>query len=155
MTMDSKTCLACKGLNPANANFCMQCGVKFPQHTKPKKEHMCHIDSFTARKKNNVLLLEWVVVNADKIVLNGTDVTGKTSCEVSVKGAQHYILRADNDVSFDVESLHLYCDTVTEYRERTIVKRVNNKGWIVTLLIVLILLLATGIYWYLYSNWYF
>lgn len=153
--MESKICKACKTLNPVKANYCIQCGVKFPQHTKPSKEHMCHIDSFTVRRMPKGLLLEWVAVNADKILLNGVDMTGKTSHKITPEGEQHYVLRADNDLSFDVEHLHLFSGKEVIYRERIDDSGDGRKGriWIAILSTALILSMAATVYLYLYNNW--
>lgn len=153
--MGSKTCMACKTENPVKANHCMCCGIKFPQHTKPGKEHMCHIERFTVKRLPEGLLLEWIAVNADTISLNGVNVTGTTSYKVAPDGECRYVLRADNDVSFDVDTLHVFNGKEVVYRLKTEEAAFGRKGkaWIAILSVALALSLVAVIYLSLYNNW--
>ena len=63
---------------------------------------MCHIENFSIKKQSNgKFLVEWVTINADKVILNGRDVTGKNKFIATVKGSQTISLRAENATSYD------------------------------------------------------
>lgn len=97
--MTTKECSSCKTANPISASFCRKCGHRFPEHTKPGKSQMCHIENFSIKKQSNgKFLVEWIAVNADKVILNGRDVTGKNKFIATVIGSQTISLRAENEI---------------------------------------------------------
>ena len=116
---------------------------------------MCHIERFTVKRLPEGLLLEWIAVNADTISLNGVNVTGTTSYKVTPDGECRYVLRADNDVSFDVDTLHVFNGKEVVYRLKTEEAAFGRKGkaWIAILSVALALSLVAVIYLSLYNNW--
>lgn len=123
--MATKECSSCKTSNPIHANFCRKCGHRFSEHTKPGKSHMCHIENFTIKKQSSgKFLVEWVAVNADKVILNGRDVTGTNKLLATVKGSQTISLRAENATSWDEKEVNVVYDSQTIYKDKIIEKKV-------------------------------
>lgn len=123
--MATKECSSCKTSNPIHANFCRKCGHRFPEHTKPGKSHMCHIENFTIKKQSSgKFLVEWVAVNADKVILNGRDVTGTNKLLATVKGSQTISLRAENTTSWDEKEVNVVYDSQTIYKDKIVEKKV-------------------------------
>lgn len=147
--MVSKDCSSCKTSNPISANFCRQCGLRFPEHTKPRKSHMCHIENFSVKKQaNGKFLVEWNAINAEKVTLNGGDVTGNNKSVVTVKGSYNITLRADNATSFDVKEFNVIYESQTIYKDKIVEKKVTSGVNVAVLfLIAFIILSAFSIYY--------
>lgn len=125
--MTTKECSSCKTSNPISASFCRKCGHRFPEHTKPGKSQMCHIENFSIKKQSNgKFLVEWVAVNADKVILNGRDVTGKNKFIATVKGSQTISLRAENATSYDEKEANVVYDSQTIYKDKIVEKKVTS-----------------------------
>lgn len=140
--MTTKECSSCKTTNPVSANFCRKCGHRFPEHTKPEKSQMCHIENFSIKKQSNgKFLVEWVAVNADKVILNGTDVTGNNKFIATIKGSQTISLRAENATSYDEKEVTVVYDSQTIYKDKIVEKKVVS-ATNVTAIIFLILFIA-------------
>lgn len=148
--MNNKECSYCKSPNPISANFCRKCGSRFPEHTKPGKSHMCHIENFAVKKQSNgKFLVEWDAINADKVTINGRDVTGENRFIVTVKGNQTILLRADNATSFDVKEVNVVYDSQIIYKDKVVERTVTSATNVVTiiLLIVFIIVSAFSLYY--------
>ena len=140
--MTTKECSSCKTSNPISASFCRKCGHRFPEHTKPGKSQMCHIENFSIKKQSNgKFLVEWEAVNADKIILNGRDVTGQNKFTATVKGCQTISLRAENATSYDEKEANVVYDSQTVYKDKIVEKKVVS-ATNVTVIIFLILFMA-------------
>lgn len=154
--MESKKCTSCSKLSPVRASYCRCCGSRFPEHTKPGKGGMCHIDSFIARKQaGSQFILEWKVANAEKVLLDGVDVTGKVSQEIKVDRFKKVSLRIENEISFDVEQIEIYYAEVTEYKYITVYKQ-KGGAWrflSITLIVILLILLLLSIRYIVYINY--
>lgn len=125
--MSNKECSSCKTANPASASFCRKCGQRFPEHTKPGKSQMCHIENFSIKKQTNgKFIVEWNAVNADKVTINGRDVTGKDKFIATIKGCETIILRAENETSFDVKEANVVYDSQTIYKDKIVEKKVTS-----------------------------
>ncbi len=125
--MTTKECSSCKTSNPISASFCRKCGHRFPEHTKPGKSQMCHIENFSIKKQSNgKFLVEWIAVNADKVILNGRDVTGKNKFIATVKGSQTISLRAENATSYDEKEANVVYDSQTIYKDKIVEKKVTS-----------------------------
>lgn len=140
--MLAKECTYCKTSNPVSANFCRKCGHRFPEHTKPGKSFMCHIENFSVTKQSNgKFLVEWNAVNADKVILNGRDVTGKNKFIATIKGCQTISLRAENATSYDEKEANVVYDSQTIYKDKIVEKKVVSTTN-VSAIIFLILFIA-------------
>lgn len=148
--MTTKECSSCKTSNPASASYCRRCGSRFPEHTKPGKSHMCHIDNFFVTKQaNGKFLVEWDAINAEKVALNGRDVTGQNKFIATIKGNQSITLRAENATSFDVKEANIVYESQTIYKDKIVERKVTSETnvAVVILLIVFSLLSAFSIYY--------
>ena len=144
--MTTKECSSCKTSNPISASFCRKCGYRFPEHTKPGKSQMCHIENFSIKKQSNgKFLVEWDAVNADKIILNGRDVTGKNKFIAIVKGSQTISLRAENATSYDEKEANVVYDSQTIYKDKIVEKKVVS-ATNVTAIIFLFLFIAISVF---------
>ena len=77
---------------------------------------MCHIENFAIKKQSNgKFLVEWNAINADKVTINGRDVTGQNRFIATVKDSQMILLRVDNTTSFDVKEVNVVYDSQTIY----------------------------------------
>lgn len=140
--MTTKECSSCKTSNPVSANFCRKCGHRFPEHTKPGKSQMCHIENFSIKKQSNgKFLVEWDAINADRVTLNGIDVTGGNKFIATVKGSQTISLRAENATSYDEKEANVVYDSQTVYKDKIVEKKVVS-ATNVTAIIFLILFMA-------------
>lgn len=151
--MDMKSCSSCSTENPTEANYCRKCGYRFPEHTKPGKSKMCHIEGFSVKKRTNgKFLVEWNAINADKVTINGQDVTGQSRFILTVKGSQIIQLRADNSTSHDIEEAYVVYDSQTIYKDKIVEKRVTSATNILTaIFLVLFILLSTILFYYAYQ----
>lgn len=148
--MTNKECSSCKTSNPISASFCRKCGHRFPEHTKPGKSQMCHIENFSIKKQSNgKFLVEWVTVNADKVILNGRDVTGKNKFIATVKGSQTISLRAENATSYDEKEANVVYDSQTIYKDKIVEKKVTSgtNVFAIVFLVLFILLSALLIHY--------
>ena len=103
---------------------------------------MCHIENFSIKKQSNgKFLVEWEAVNADKIILNGRDVTGQNKFIATVKGCQTISLRAENATSYDEKEANVVYDSQTVYKDKIVEKKVVS-ATNVTVIIFLILFMA-------------
>lgn len=144
--MTTKECSSCKTSNPVSANFCRKCGHRFPEHTKPGKSQMCHIENFSIKKQSNgKFLVEWNAINADKVILNGRDVIGKNKFIATVNGSQTISLRAENAISYDEKEANVVYDSQTVYKYKIVEKKVVS-ATNVTAIIFLILFMAISAY---------
>ena len=135
--MANKTCAYCNLENPSSANFCRKCGKPFPDHTKPGNNHRCHIDDLSiTRQETGKYMVEWNAVNADKVTLNGNDVTALNKVVVSVNSNKVITLRAENAYSCDVKDLNLIYDVTTVYRDRIVEKPVGVRLGVVFIMMV-------------------
>lgn len=140
--MTTKECSSCKTSNPISASFCRKCGHRFPEHTKPGKSFMCHIENFSVNKQSNgKFLVEWNAVNADRVILNGRDVTGKNKFIATIKGCQTISLRAENATSYDEKEAIVVYDSQTIYKDKVVEKKVVS-ATNVTAIIFLFLFIA-------------
>ena len=148
--MTTKECSSCKTSNPISASFCRKCGHRFPEHTKPGNSQMCHIENFSIKKQSNgKFLVEWVTVNADKVILNGRDVTGKNKFIATVKGSQTISLRAENATSYDEKEANVVYDSQTIYKDKIVEKKVTSgtNVFAIVFLVLFILLSALLIHY--------
>lgn len=144
--MTSKECPSCKTPNPVSASFCRKCGTRFPEHTKPGKSNMCHIENFAVKKQTNgKFLVEWNAVNADKVTINGSDVTGKNKFVTTVKGSQTILLRADNSTSYDVKEVNVVYDSQTIYKDKIVEKKVTSKTNVFAVLFLILFVLLSAL----------
>lgn len=126
--MTTKECSSCKTSNPISASFCRKCGHRFPEHTKPGKNQMCHIENFSIKKQSNgKILIEWKAINATKVTLNNKDVTGQNKYSINIKGSQFVRLRAENSISHDEKESHIFYDSQTIYKDKIVEKKVRSK----------------------------
>lgn len=126
--MLAKECTYCKTSNPISANFCRKCGHRFPEHTKPGKSQMCHIENFSIKKQSNGrILIEWKAINATKVTLNNKDVTGQNKSSINIKGSQFVRLRAENSISHDEKESHIFYDSQTIYKDKIVEKKIRSK----------------------------
>lgn len=65
----NKKCSKCNTENPLHAKYCRRCGNPFDDVPEIVDFHV------ESSKENNSLLLKWKIRNADKVLLNGHDVT--------------------------------------------------------------------------------
>lgn len=104
---------------------------------------MCHIENFSVKKQvNGKFLVEWNAINADKITINGRDVTGTNRFIYTVKGCQNISLRAENATSFDVKEANVVYESKTIYKDKIVEKKVTsgiNVGTIMFLIAFIIL----------------
>lgn len=151
--MTTKECSSCKTANPISASFCRKCGHRFPEHTKPRKSHMCHIENFSIKKQpNGKFLVEWIAVNADKVILNGRDVTGKNKFIATVNGSQTISLRAENETSFDVKEANVVFDSQTIYKDKIVERKVTSGTNVFAIVfLVLFFLLSSLLIHYAYQ----
>ena len=148
--MTTNECSSCKTSNPISASFCRKCGHRFPEHTKPGKSQMCHIENFSIKKQSNgKFLVEWIAVNADKVILNGRDVTGKNKFIATVKGSQTISLRAENATSYDEKEANVVYDSQTIYKDKIVEKKVKSgtNVFAIVFLVLFILLSALLIHY--------
>ena len=148
--MESKECSSCKTSNPISASYCRHCGSRFPEHTKPGKSNMCHIENFSIKKQaNGKFLVEWSAINAEQATLNGRDVTGQHKVIATVKENQTISLRAENATSFDVKEANVVYESQILYKDKIVERKVASETNVVAilLLIVFIILSALSIYY--------
>ena len=82
---------------------------------------MCHIENFAIKKQSNgKFLVEWNAINADKVTINGRDVTGQNRFIATVKDSQMILLRVDNTTSFDVKEVNVVYDSQTIYKDKVV-----------------------------------
>ena len=150
--METKECLSCKTDNPISASFCRKCGHRFPEHTKPGGNNMCHIENFSVKRQiNDKFIVEWNAVNADKITLNGSNVTGYNKYTVTIKGSQIITLRAENSISSDVKESHVVYDSQTIYKDKIVKKNVPSETSIhIIIWLTVFVLLSMILVWYAY-----
>ena len=151
--MTTKECSSCKTSNPISASFCRKCGHRFPEHTKPGKSQMCHIENFSIKKQSNgKFLVEWIAVNADKVILNGRDVTGKNKFIATIKGCQTISLRAENAISYDEKEANVVYDSQTIYKDKIVEKKVTSGTNVFAIVfLVLFILLSASLIHYAYQ----
>lgn len=85
----NKKCSKCNIENPLHAKYCKRCGKKFdeePEIEDFRLNAVCRV--------GDVVDFSWNVVNADKVILNGMVVTGKTHIPVTIKGDEDFKLVA-------------------------------------------------------------
>ena len=144
LKMDNKECSSCKSSNPVSASYCRKCGTRFPEQTKPGKSHMCHIENFAVKKQSNgKFLVEWNAINADKVTINGRDVTGQSRFIVPVKGSQTILLRADNTTSFDVKEANVVYDSQIIYKDRIVERKVASAANTVTIFFLIVFIIIS------------
>lgn len=125
--MTTKECSSCKTSNPISASYCRKCGHRFPEHTKPQKSQMCHIEKFSIKKQSNEkILIQWETINATKVTLNNKDVTGLN--KYSINGSQFVVrLRAENSISHEEKDFYIFYDSQTIFKDKIVVKKVKSK----------------------------
>ncbi len=150
--MTTKECSSCKTANPIYASFCRKCGHRFPEHTKPGGNNMCHIENFSVKRQiNDKFIVEWNAVNADKITLNGSNVTGYNKYTVTIKGSQIITLRAENSISSDVKESHVVYDSQIIYKDKIVKKNVPSETSIhIIIWLTVFVLLSMILVWYAY-----
>lgn len=127
--VETKKCSNCSCTNPNTASCCRKCGTRFPENTKPGNAKTCSITNFDIGRINHgQFIVRWSVVNAKRVFLNDSEVTGKTESIVPVKNIYPLTLRAENEFSFDTKQIALFHDIVhdtrTIYRDRIVEKKV-------------------------------
>ncbi len=135
----------CRADNPASASFCRKCGHRFPEHTKPGKSQMCHIENFSVKKQSSgKFIVEWSAINANKVTINGNDVTGQNKFILTVKDSATVLLRAENATSFDIKEANVVYASQTIYKDKIVEKKVTSgtNVFAIVLLILLVLLSA-------------
>ena len=143
--MTSKECPSCKTSNPESASYCRKCGTRFPEHTKPGKSHMCHIENFAIKKQSNgKFLVEWNAINADKVTINGRDVTGQNRFIATVKDSQMILLRVDNTTSFDVKEVNVVYDSQTIYKDKVVERTVTSATNVVTIILLIVFIIISA-----------
>ena len=154
--MAAKECISCKAENPSSANYCRSCGCAFPVDSLPGNLPKCRIENFSVRRKTaGKFIVEWNAVNADKVTLNGIDVTGRNLYEITVSGYQTIVLRADNAHSFDVKESSAVYATKTVYKERIVEQKVaaaTNVAAIILLCVFILVSIITLRYAYRLEN---
>ena len=85
--MDKK-CSKCNTENPLHAKYCRRCGNSFDDTPEIVDFHV------ESSKEINSLLLKWEIRNADKVMLNGHDVTKLTQKPWQI----------NRDMSFELEA---------------------------------------------------
>ena len=88
----SNECLKCHTENPTHAKYCRGCGKKFdegPEILNFQLNAVCRV--------GDVIDLSWDISNADKVTLNGRDVTDITSLSVTITGDEIFNLVATKD----------------------------------------------------------
>lgn len=106
---------------------------------------MCHIENFSVNKQSNgKFLVKWNAVNADKVILNGIEVTGKNTFMTTVKGSQTIYLRAENATSYDEKEANIVYDSETVYKDIIVEKKVVS-ATNVTAILVLILFIGISV----------
>ena len=88
-TSIEKKCPKCKTANPQEANYCRHCGAKFdptPEILDFRLDAKCHVGDFAD--------LSWKISNAEKVTLNGQDVTDKKSYHIYIAHDTFYTLTA-------------------------------------------------------------
>ncbi len=111
---------------------------------------MCHIENFSIKKQfNGKFLVEWNAVNADKVILNGRDVTGKNKFIATVKGSQTISLRAENATSYDEKEANVVYDSQTVYMDKIVEKKVVSATNVTAIifLIIFIVISAFSLYY--------
>lgn len=144
--METKECSSCKTPNPVFASYCRKCGTRFPEHTKPGKSNMCHIENFAVKKQTKgKFLVEWNAINADKVTINGSDVTGKNKFVTTVKGSHTILLRADNSTSYDVKEVNVVYESQTIYKDKNVEKKVTSGTNVFAVVFLLIFILLSAL----------
>lgn len=144
--MTTKECSSCKTSNPISASFCRKCGHRFPEHTKPGKSQMCHIEDFSIKKQSNgKFLVEWNAINADKVILNGRDVTGKNKFIATVNGSQTISLLAENATSYDEKEANVVYDSQTIYKDKIVEKKVTSGTNVFAIVFLLLFILLSAL----------
>lgn len=111
---------------------------------------MCHIENFAVeRLLNGFFHVEWEAINADKVTVNGIDVTGKDSFTVCVPSSETILLRAENATSFDVKEAFVVYGPDTIYKDRVVTKKVRSpiKAATIIFLIVFIIISAVSLHY--------
>jgi len=114
---------------------------------------MCHIENFSIKKQSSgKFLVEWNAVNADKVTVNGRDVTGLNKFIANIKGSQTILLRADNSISYDVKEVNVVYDSRTIYKDKIVEKKVPSGTNVLTVVfLVLFALLSAFLIHYAYQ----
>lgn len=140
MAEETKKCSKCNCTNPLAANYCRKCGSRFPENTVSGNIKACSITIFEIVGCNRgKCLVRWSVVNAKRVFLNDTEVTGKTEITIRVNKVDHLTLRAENEISFDTKQITLFQETHTIYKERIVEKKVPSLFAVSLVIIVIIL----------------
>lgn len=140
MAEQTKECIKCNCPNPLAASYCRRCGSRFPENTKPGKTNVCSITRFEIVGSNRGQChVRWSTVNAKRVFLNDTEVTGKTEIAICTNKVNPLTLRAENEISFDTKQITIFNETHTIYKERIIEKRVPSL-FTISLVIILIIL---------------
>lgn len=106
---------------------------------------MCHIENFAVKKQSNgKFLVEWNAINADKVTINGRDVTGENRFIVTVKGNQTILLRADNATSFDVKEVNVVYDSQTIYKDKVVERTVTSATNVVTIILLIVFMIVSA-----------
>lgn len=84
----NKKCSKCNTENPLHAKYCRRCGNSFDDAPEIADYYV------ESCKEINSILLKWKVQNADKVMLNGHDVTKLTQKSWKI----------DRDMSFELEA---------------------------------------------------
>lgn len=140
MAEETKKCSKCNCTNPLAANYCRKCGSRFPENTVSGNIKACSITKFEIVGCNRgKCLVKWSVVNAKRVFLNDTEVTGKTEITIRVNKVDHLTLRAENEISFDSKQITLFQETHTIYKEHIVEKKVPSLFAVSLVIIVIIL----------------
>ena len=103
MSERNKICPICKAENPIEANYCRNCQYHFSEESKKGLSLIPEILSFRVVNDGycdgSTIRLEWEVKNSSKLMLNGKDVTGKTSCNHRIQKTHTLKLTASNSFS--------------------------------------------------------
>lgn len=99
--MANKNCPKCSTENPMAANYCRHCGYEFSEMSKQGKKLKPEIHEFLIMTSSytvgSTIELMWRVENADKIVLDGNEVTNEDKYEYVVEGNKNLELIAFNE----------------------------------------------------------
>lgn len=107
---------------------------------------MCHIDNFSVKKQSNgKFIVEWNAVNADKVILNGKDVTGLNQFPVTVKGSYTIYLRAENVTSYDEKETTIAYDSQTIYKDKIVEKEVVSPTNVTAIFFLIIFIAVSAI----------
>lgn len=106
MTKGSKICPKCNTENPQIANYCRHCGEKFdptPEILDFRLNAKCHVGDYAT--------LSWKTSNADRVTLNGQNVTDQEDYHIHVTCDTVYTLSATKGGHSVTKKLYVHIDS--------------------------------------------